>query len=312
GHIALPAYDEPDPVLGLCPPATLSLRLMTDLLKTEMGFDGLIVSDAVNMGGFCGFMNYYDACARFLECGGDVLLFAKIDERFHAEMHRRLAEGKLTEATLRDRAARVIAMKESIGLLDAPAPRPAPLDLDTLGLPALADELAAKSVGILRDRAGLLPLRIGKNTRVLHAVVYNHYERYKPHLDAFTRLLRERSEHVTEWVDPGCDRLFEAARDREFDVIVCSIGGAIEYATNVLRLHGPVARNMMYGWMRLGLPVVFVAHHHPYCIYEYDAPIDCALAAFGGGLPALRRLVAGLVGEVDLPWVTPGHGRVES
>jgi beta-N-acetylhexosaminidase len=306
GHISLPAYDEPDPVLGLHPPATLSRRLMTDLLKGEMGFEGLIVSDAVNMTGFCGFMNYYDACARFLECGGDVLLFAKIDERFHAEMQRCLAEGKLTEATLRDRAARIIAMKETACLLDPPAAAPEPVDLDSLNLPGLADELAAKSVGILRDRAGLLPVRITRDTRVLHLVAYNGYERHKPLLDQFTALLRERSDHVAEWIDPGCDRLFHAARDREFDLIVCSIGGAVEYGANVLRLHGPVARNLMYGWMRLGVPTVFVAHHHPYCCYEYDAAIDCALATFGGGRPALRRLVAGLFGEAVLPRFAPG------
>ena len=315
GHISLPAYDEPDPVLGLHPPATLSRRLLTDLLKGEMGFDGLIVSDAVNMTGFCGFMNYYDACARFLEAGGDVLLFPKIDARFHAEMEQRLRDGTLAESTLRDRATRVIAMKESLGLLDASttsAPTaassgsaPEPLDLTSLNLPALADQLAAKSVGILRDRAGLLPVRVDRATRVLHLVIYNHYETHKPLLDEFTALLRARSDHVTEWVDPGCDRLFHAARDREFDLIVCSLGGAIEYGTNVLRLHGPVARNMMYGWMRLGVPTVFVAHHHPYCIHEYDAAIDCALASFGGGRPALRRLVAGLAGDVPLPRVSP-------
>lgn len=307
GHISLPAYDEPDPALGLHPPASLSRRLMTDLLKGEMGFEGLIVSDAVNMSGFCGFMNYYDACARFLEAGGDVLLFVKIDEHFFPEMERRLREGKLSEATLRDRAARVIAMKESMGLLDG-APAPAPLsdaELAAFDLPALAEKLAAKSIGVLRDRAGLLPLRLGRETRVLHVVAYNHYERHKPRLDQFTALLRERSDHVTEWVDPGCDRLFLAARAGEFDLIVCSAGGAIEYGANVLRLHGPVARNMMYGWMRLGTPVVFVAHHHPYLHREYEAVIDCCVATFGGGLPALRRLVAGLAGEVALPRVDP-------
>ncbi len=304
GHISLPAYDEPDPVLGLCPPATLSRRLMTDLLKNEMGFDGLIVSDAVNMTGFCGFMNYYNACARFLEAGGDVILFAKIDERFFTEMHRCLDEGKLTEATLRDRAARIIAVKESMGLLDAPSPGLPPMpDLATLNLPALSDELAAKATVVLRDRAGLLPLRIEKSTRVLHLVVYNNYERHKPLLDYFTARLGEHSDHVTEWVDPGCDRLFQAARNREFDVIICSLGGAIEYGANVLRLHGPVARNLMYGWMRLGVPAVFVAHHHPYATYEYDAAIDCCLATFGGGRPAVRRLVSGLIGEVTLPHV---------
>ena len=56
GHIALPAYDEPDEN-GLYPPATVSQNMLTGLLKEKLGFEGLIVSDAVNMGGFCGYMN---------------------------------------------------------------------------------------------------------------------------------------------------------------------------------------------------------------------------------------------------------------
>jgi beta-N-acetylhexosaminidase len=51
GHISLPAYDTPDEKLGICPPATLSYPLMTRLLKNELGFNGIIVSDAINMNG---------------------------------------------------------------------------------------------------------------------------------------------------------------------------------------------------------------------------------------------------------------------
>lgn len=53
GHIALPCYDEKDEETNLYPPATLSYRLMTKLLKDELGFEGLIISDATEMSGFC-------------------------------------------------------------------------------------------------------------------------------------------------------------------------------------------------------------------------------------------------------------------
>ncbi len=76
GHLSLPAYDDVCESNGLYPPATISKKLMTNLLKEEMGFDGIIISDAVEMVGFSGFMNYYEACAKFLEYGGDILLFA--------------------------------------------------------------------------------------------------------------------------------------------------------------------------------------------------------------------------------------------
>lgn len=300
GHISLPAFDEPDALNGLHPPASISRRLLTDLLRHEMGFAGLIVSDAVNMTGFCGWMNYYDACARFLEAGGDMVLFAKVDERYLQEMERCLREGKLSEATLRERATRIIAVKEMIGLLDTPAtPAPA-VDPASLNLPALAARLASGSVGVLRDRHGLLPLRITKTSRILHLVVYNEYTQHKERLDYFASLLREHSEQVTEWVDPGCDKLFLAARDREFDLIICSVGGSVQYGANVVRLHGPVARNMMYGWMQLGVPTVFVAHHHPFIHREYPAAVDCAVATCNSTKYSLRHLVRGLLGEIPL------------
>lgn len=303
GHISFPARDVPDEDRGLYPPATLSKRLLTDLLRGEMGFQGLIVSDAVNMGGFCGFMNYYDACARFLEAGGDMLLFAKIDEYYFREMDRCLREGRLRESTLRERATRIIAVKERLGLLDDPG-SPRAVDPRALGLPALAERFVAKSVGILRDRHQILPLSIQRSTRVLHVVIYNHHEQHKELLSTFTRLLREHSDQVTEWIDPGCDRLFEAARARAFDVIVCSIGGSIQYGANVIRLHGTVARNMMYGWMHLGVPTVFVAHHHPFLHLEYEAAIDCCVATLGSTPYALRHLVKGLTGAIDLPEIS--------
>jgi len=61
GHIALPAYDRKDPRLGLYPPATLSRRLLTDLLRGELGFEGLIISDAMGMAGVAGFAPPFEA-----------------------------------------------------------------------------------------------------------------------------------------------------------------------------------------------------------------------------------------------------------
>lgn len=305
GHIALPALDEPDAANGLFPPATLSRRLLTGLLKEELGFDGLIVSDAVNMGGFCGFMPYYDACARFLENGGDMLLFPKVDEHFLREMERCVRERKLSEATLRLRAARVIAAKEQLGLLAAPSPVRASGEFafDRATLASLAERFRAATVCVVRDRAGALPLRLAPTDRLLHVVIANNFERHRPLLAEFTARLRERHASVTEWIDPGCDRLFLAAREREFEAIVVSVAGGIDYGANVIRTHGPVARNMMYGWMKLGVPTVFVAHQHPFLHREYEAAIDCCVATFGSTRYALGHLADGLCGRVVLPHV---------
>lgn len=301
GHIAYPALDPVDPTNGLPPPASLSSRILKGLLKEELGFDGLIISDAVNMTGFCGFMEYHDACARFLEAGGDVLLFPKVDEHFLREMEKRVSSGVLSENTLRQRVTRILAMKEHLGLLHAQGGfEEVSFEKEIVELSSIAPEVARRAVRILRDRKGMLPLRLSPQSKVLHLTFANVEPRFRPHLASLTELLAERVE-VEEWTDPGCDRLFDAVREGAFDAIICSVACGVEYGSNVVRLHGRVARNMMSGWMKLGTPTVFIAHSHPYLVNEYEAAIDCCLATFGTTLAALETLVAGLFGDLELP-----------
>jgi beta-N-acetylhexosaminidase len=296
GHIALPAYDSRDPVLGLYPPATLSKRLLVDLLRGELGFGGLLVSDAMNMAGVAGFTHPFESYARFLEAGGDVVLFPRVsDPQFHAQMERTLASGLLTEDTLYDRVARVLAFKEDLGLLPGAVRRHEPAsEFDAAAHAALARRVSEGAVALVRDRAATLPVRLEPNTRVLHVVLSPSYEEDRAVYAALTAALGRRATAV-ELVDPGPHVLFERAG--EFDLIVCSIGAVTTWGVSVARLHGPICRNLMGGWMRLGTPVVFVSHIHPFLHLEYEPVMDCVINTFRSLEATGERLVRGLVGE---------------
>ncbi|RAU95732.1 glycoside hydrolase family 3 protein [Paenibacillus sp. YN15] len=304
GHIALPAFDDPDE-RGLYPPATLSRRLLLDLLRGELGFEGLIVSDAVEMGGAVGFMNYYDACAATLENGCDVLLFPRIDERFYREMEARLSSGKLTLAALRDRAARVLALKEQMGLLSGlPAVVPA---MDRVHSRKIARRVADACMTVVRDREGIIPAAIGRNTRILHTVIMNGHGQYGELFERLHSELRKRSDHVDQWIDPGPDRLFEAAVEGKYDLILCSIGSQLSYGLNVVRLHDEVARNMMGGWTKLGTKIIFVAHFHPFVHKEYEASIDTIINTYGDIECSAELLVAKIAGDLPIGRILRAH-----
>jgi beta-N-acetylhexosaminidase len=293
GHIGLPAYDHPDPKLGLCPPATISKRLLTDLLRGELGFEGLIVSDAMGMGGVAGFVNPFESYARFLEAGGDCVLFPRVtDRRFFEEMEALVQRGVLSERTLYDRAARLIAVKEDLGLF-ALTPPPA---FDAEAHAALSRRVVDGSVTLVRDREGILPLKLDASTRALHIVVANNYEERKAAYDGLTQALARRCTLET-WVDPGPHRIFERMRDGDLDLVVCSIGALPSWGVSVARLHGPVARNLMEGWMRLGTKVVFVSHFHPFVHLEYDGLLDCVINTYRSMEGTGERMVRGLTGE---------------
>lgn len=273
GHIALPCLDEKDPQLELYPPATLSYNLMTGLLKERMGFEGIIISDAVEMGGFCGFMNYYRACATFLKNGGDVLLFANPDDRFIRELTACVQSGELPEPTLRLRAYRVLCFMQQ-----ARAMRPK--SAFTADLQALSDSVVQKSIAVVRDRARLLPLRLKRDANILHAVIMNDYQNHTVYND-LQQELSKHSNHVTLLCDPGPQTLTNQIKTGGYDLVICSVGTPTGYGTNVIRLHGPMARNMMGGWTKLGTPVVFVNFYHPYFHLEYQAQADTVINTCG-------------------------------
>lgn len=303
GHIALPAFDEPD-ARGLYPPATVSSRLLADLLRGELGFAGLLVSDAMGMGGVAGFVPPFEAYWRFLEAGGDCVLFARVTERrFYPEFERALREKILSERTLYDRAARMIQFKHDQGLLALGAPharaKPATLPpVDAAAHASLALRVADGAVTLVRDRERLLPFSLQRATRVLHVVLaspsYPQYEEQRAAYTALTAALGERCT-VEELNDPGPHVLFE--RVDQFDLVICSIGAATSWGVSVARLHGPICRNLMEGWMRLGTPVVFINHIHPFVHLEFDALMDCVINTYRSLPSTGERIVRGLTGD---------------
>ncbi len=272
GHIALEAYDEPDEN-GLYPPATLSYKLMTELLKGELGFDGIIVSDAINMGGCLGYMNYYKACARFLECGGDLLLFVNPDERLYTKFEEFIADGTLSLDVLKNRAYRVCCFVKYFEEEFKANP------VSDVDMKALEEYVVKNSVEIVRDRQNVIPFKLTDKTRILHIVIMNDYgkEPYKK-LD---EKLKSISDNVTTLVDVGCDRLRDEVESGKYDLVICSCGCLMSFGTNVVRLHGSIARNMMNGWMRFDTPVVFVNYANPYLCDEYKYAMDTIINTYG-------------------------------
>ncbi len=296
GHIGLAWADVPDPRNGVHPPATVSKRLLTGLLREEMGFDGVIVSDAMGMGGVAGFMNPYDSYAAFLEAGGDILLFARYDAFLEKEIERCLREGRLKEETLYVRARNVLKLKQRLGLLaekSVPVPEMMAEEWDAAGLAT-----TAKAVRVVRDLPKLLPMAPKAGMKILHLYIGNHPDDAGKRLEALTDLLTSESGgEVTFWSDPGPEKLFFGLREQPFDLVVASLWNQPDYGANVLRLHGPVARNFMDGWMHLGTPVVFIQHGYPFHFRHYPAAMETVISTYGFNKHTLPEVIKRIFGR---------------
>ena len=156
-HIALPWFD---PTIDECGhiPATLSKKLMTDLLKGELGFDGCIISDAMSMIGTAARMPLEDLSVEFLRAGGDLVLFPEKDD--HERILKALRSGLLERSRLIDAAERVVALKHRLGLFCGNGYILNNNDIEETK--ALLTSAAQRSISLLRDYSKILPLDLKK------------------------------------------------------------------------------------------------------------------------------------------------------
>ena len=152
-------------------PATLAPELLQDLLRDELGFNGVILTDASMMIGMTQAMRRRDLVPAAIAAGCDMFLFfrnAEEDFRYMLEGYR---SGVITEERLQDAVLRILALKASLGLHNTPREDlvPAPEALAVIGSAehhAIAAEIADKTVTLVKDTQGNLPLTPSTHKRI--------------------------------------------------------------------------------------------------------------------------------------------------
>ncbi len=109
GHITVTSVD-PEP-------ATISKAIITDVLRGELGWDGVVISDSLDMGALAGYDNG-EVCVKFLEAGGDILLGIPDIETALTVLEAAVTDGRLTESRIDESVQRVLELKISHGIIE--------------------------------------------------------------------------------------------------------------------------------------------------------------------------------------------------
>lgn len=156
GHIALPCFQK-ERVNGLPLPATLSYELLTEFLRGEMGYEGLVVSDALTMGGFRGWYSCpEEAEIRAFKAGCDMMLWPHKDYVDH--MISAVENGFVSRKRVEEAFQRVEALREKLGLFKSHDRVPLS-DEDRSLLSRTREDCFTKSLTLVCDKNAQLPLR---------------------------------------------------------------------------------------------------------------------------------------------------------
>lgn len=238
GHIMLPAYQQrfnpdltPDDLL----PATLSKEILTDLLRGQMGFNGVVVTDASHMVGLTGAMARRDLLPTAIAAGCDLFLFFNDPDEDFAWMKQGYENGVITEERLQEALERILGLKARLGLHRTPREQILPPKEEALarvGLPEnkqLAIEVTDAAVTLVKAKQPeVLPLSPDRFPRVLVVPVSGPIN---PISGAFggggaaehpaiktARLLEERGYQVTIH-ESLFDKLTKMSREEQADAV---------------------------------------------------------------------------------------------
>ncbi len=206
GHIMLPEYQKAHnaPLL----PATLSECILKNLLRKELNFNGLIITDATHMVGLTGAMKRSELIPEIIASGCDMFLYTNDYEEDMQYLRDGYGRGIITPERLDEAVYRILATKACMNLhKKKKSERVAPAtELEKIGCAefrAVADEVSDKAITLVKNLDNVLPLDTKKHKRILLVpqASENPFAMFMPkrktHFDTFKELLEKEGFEVT-------------------------------------------------------------------------------------------------------------------
>jgi beta-glucosidase-like glycosyl hydrolase len=336
GHLGIPALDPtPAPVRnddeaasenvytedpqettrGGTVPASLSPRVVTDLLRRDLGFDGLVVGDAFDMGALVAHFDAGEAAIRALEAGDDMILKSANTDAAIAAVRAAVQSGRLSEARIDQSVARILRAKQRVSAsvgTDEEIFR----GVDTPEHQALASEIASRAITLVREEDGVLPLR--RDQRIVIVSVSDFPEVMSPLPGAEGEVRRRTAKAPETFLIDARTRMEEIepmiAATRNADVVILALAiRAVSGAGQDLRL--PDTAVHLARSIPPSVKTLAVAFGSPYLLRDLPQ-LRTYVCAYGGQAVLQTAAVKALFGERSitgkLPVTIPGlHARGE-
>lgn len=310
-HITLAAYDrERHPGAGAAEilPATISENLNRRLLREELGFNGLIISDATGMAGLTSRGPREEIVPMVINSGCDIFLFSVEDDYDFGLLVKAVKDGTIPEQRVEEAVLRILALKAALGLHRKQAEGTlVPHNGDAekvLGCPEhqqWCKECVSSSITLVKDTQNLLPVKPETHRRVLLIQSEPVALLGPPHEIRFRDHLEDAGFEVTmmaEDIYPSPDF---------FDLVIYLVNqtrffGRGSYFADWPELHKGLMKSMFRTWDVI--PTMMVSLSNPY--HLFDAPrVKTYINGYSPTEPVLEQLIRLITGEEEFQGVNP-------
>lgn len=319
-HIMLPSWEKRlDPAIKDedLHPASSSKLLIDGLLRKELGFNGLAITDATPMLGYNTAMARKDLLPATINAGIDMILFNKNIDEDYGYIRQAIANGILSMDRVNEAVTRILATKLAQKLVDTQGnfiqEIPAKLDLKREEHDKIAEAIAKKAVTLVKDRDHLLPLTPEKYPRIRLVVLGDQDDggfKEGGHVtDIFKQKLTDLGFEVSLFDRQHLDfhEVFEEGvsdLEKKFDLAlyVANVETASNQTTTRLDWIHLMAADAP--WFLRSIPTVFVSTANPYHLFDVPA-ISTYINAYTGNPASIDAVIRKLNGQEDFQGISP-------
>ncbi len=311
GHIALPEYQyklNPNLKYEDVMPATLSPELITGLLKEQLGFNGLVVTDASHMIGMAAAMGRKDYVPAAIAAGCDMFLFFNENEEDFNYMLEGYKNGVITEERLQDALRRILGLKASLKLHEKQKNGiliPDKESLKVVGCEehlAMAKEAADLGISLIKDTKNQLPIKPITHKRIRLHTLFGDGGFEKGGDNKVEKIIIEELERAGFEVslNDGSTRIKGKIQDLKdnFDaaIIFADIVGYAAENNYRIRWKCPMSTDMP--WYVNELPTVFVSLN--FTTHLTDVPmVKTYINAYKDTREVIRQTIEKIMGESE-------------
>jgi len=300
-------------------PATLSPKIMTGLLREELKFSGVIVTDALSMAGVAARYSPAEAAVKAVKAGADVIVKSPDIDSAIAGIRKGVAKGEITEARINASVERVLRAKAALGL---PAKRAVDLaEVDRVisdpRFNEIAQQIADHSMTLVRDEQKLLP--IDPKGRLLNITFTDEEDRadVKDFVDELRARAPQSESLLLDYLATGSDvaRLLARLDEGKFDRVIFSVAVRTRSGKGSVALP-PIGKRLSGELIKRKLPLIVISFGNPYLLMEMPeapayllaySPFPVSQRAAAKALFAAIEINGKL--PVSLPGLYPrGHG----
>jgi beta-N-acetylhexosaminidase len=302
GHLEVPAFD---PIPGI--PASLSKPIITFLLREHLGFDGLVVTDALNMEAITKYYSVDEAVYLSIKAGSDIVLMPVDPVAAINSLVDAVNSGKLTTERIEQSVRRILSAKRWLKLNENKLNNPEDLPYVEREKKHtdLANTIAVKSITLLKDDIDLIPLHPEKykNIYCVNITDGDGSDRAK----YFSKILQDRIGEINTVT------LSKASKKNEYRSVLNEVRNAdlilLPTFINIKAYQGPInlsvdQTDLIGQILKLKKPTILISFKNPYLISLFPEATTY-LNSFSHTPASQHAMMQAILGETDISGTQP-------